>query len=122
LLAAARARNGPRTNPHLLAHLGAVDAGLAAAAALLQVAATAIDTDPKADARRLAGRTRVGVHAVVTDVVDRVGRALGAAPLCRDARYARRVADLTVQLRQCRIDPETAGLGARTATDPDPDW
>jgi alkylation response protein AidB-like acyl-CoA dehydrogenase len=90
-------------NPHALAHAGAVDALLAAGWSLLRDAAEQCDRDPEdteAVARRTAGRVRAVVERVATEVVDRVGRALGPAPLARDPEHARRVADLQLYLRQ----------------------
>ena len=114
----------PPVDPHLLANLGAVDARLAAAAGLLRAAGAAIDTDPKADARRLAGQVRATVELTVTKVLDRVGRALGAGPICLDPRHARRVADLTVTLRLTCPEPdaELTRLGEHLAAGGDPGW
>jgi hypothetical protein len=43
--------------------------------------------------------------------MSRVGRALGAGPLCHDAAHARRVADLTVYLWQHHAERDLAELG-----------
>lgn len=118
LLAAARRKD---LGPHALAHLGAVDATLGAAQAALDDAAARIDADPKADAHRLALRVRATVEATATSVIDRVGRALGAGPLCRDADHARRVADLTVYLRQSHAEGDLEQLG-RLLVAEDPQW
>jgi hypothetical protein len=42
----------------------------------------------------------------------RVGRALGAGPLGHDQAHGRRVADLTVYLRQHHAERDLAELGA----------
>ena len=42
----------------------------------------------------------------------RVGRALGAGPLCHDETHSRTVADLTVYLRQHHAERDLAALGA----------
>jgi hypothetical protein len=42
----------------------------------------------------------------------RVGRALGAGPLAHDEAHGRRVADLTVYLRQHHAERDLAQLGA----------
>ncbi|MFF5292044.1 acyl-CoA/acyl-ACP dehydrogenase [Paractinoplanes globisporus] len=118
LLAAAR-RKDP--GPHALAHLGGVDVALGAARAVLDDAATRIDADPKADAHRLALRVRATVEAAATEVIDRVGRALGAGPLCRDGDHSRRVADLTVYLRQSHAEGDLEQLG-RLLAEEDPRW
>lgn len=115
LLAAAGERE---VGPHALAHLGAVDVALRTAKAALEEAADKIDADPR-DLKN-AGRTRslrlkTLVEAVATDVMGRVGRALGAGPLGHDAAHGRRVADLTVYLRQHHAERDLAALGAIVA-------
>ena len=115
LLAAAAERD---IGPHALAHLGAVDIALRTAKTGLDQAADEIDADPddRADRGRLrALRVRAQVEAVATEVMHRVGRALGAGPLCRDEAHSRRVADLTVYLRQHHAERDLAALGALVA-------
>jgi alkylation response protein AidB-like acyl-CoA dehydrogenase len=100
---------------HALAHAGAVDAGLAAADALLADAARTIDADPEdktGDARLVALRVRAVVEQVVADVVDRTGRALGPAPLALDAEHAKRVADLGLYVRQSHAERDLEELGS----------
>lgn len=115
LLAAAADRD---VGPHALAHLGAVDIALYGARAALEEAAAEIDADPrdlKGGARGRTLRVRAQVEAAATDVINRVGRALGAAPLCHDEAHSRRVADLTVYLRQHHAERNLAELGALVA-------
>lgn len=115
LLAAAAERD---IGPHALAHLGAVDIALWKARAALEDAAEEIDADPgdlKGGARGRALRVRALVEAAATEVINRVGRALGAAPLCHDEAHSRRVADLTVYLRQHHAERNLAELGALVA-------
>ncbi|MFI5836587.1 acyl-CoA dehydrogenase [Micromonospora sp. NPDC051300] len=119
LHAAARRRS---PGPHALAHLGAVDAALAAARAVLFAAADEIDAHPTRDADRLAHQVRAVVEATATTVSDRVGRALGAGPLCQDATHARRVADLTVYLRQSHAEADLAHLGELVTAAGEPGW
>lgn len=102
-------------DPHTLAHLGGVDAALTAAAAVLTQAAGWIDAHPREQAARLAGLTRAVVERSAGEVLDRVGRATGARPLCHDRDHARRVADLTVYLRQSHAERDLAALGAMPA-------
>jgi hypothetical protein len=100
--------------PHALAHLGAVDIALYTAKTALDVAAAEIDADPEdrsGGGRLRALRVRALVEAVSTEVMLRVGRALGAGPLCRDEAHSRRVADLTVYLRQHHAERNLAELG-----------
>ena len=115
LLAAAASRD---VGPHALAHLGAVDIALQTARTVLDMAAAEIDADPqdRNDGGKLrALRVRALVEAVSTEVMRRVGRALGAGPLCHDEAHARRVADLTVYLRQHHAERNLAELGTLVA-------
>jgi alkylation response protein AidB-like acyl-CoA dehydrogenase len=105
--------------PHALAHLGAVDVALHTARTALDVAAAEIDADPgdRQDGGRLrALRVRALVEAVSTEFIQRGGRALGAGPLCRDEAHSRRVADLTVYLRQHHAERNLAELGTLVAS------
>ncbi|WP_353940666.1 acyl-CoA dehydrogenase family protein [Streptomyces sp. HUAS MG91] len=108
-----RASEG-RLNEHAAAHLGAVDIALHAADTVLRQAAADIDADPHDRARQAALRSmRVRAVAAQTcaDVLDRVGRATGAGPLCRDEEHARTAADLTVYVRQHHAEGDLAALG-----------
>lgn len=101
-------------DPFRLAHLGAVDAALYAAHCVLDVAAEELDRDPT-DGRAAhvrARRVRAVIEAAATETVDRVGRALGAGPLCSDRSHAQLVADLTVYLRQSHAEHDLADLGS----------
>ena len=104
--------------PHALAHLGAVDIALRTAKLALDTAAAEIDADP--DDRRGGGplralRVRALVEEIATEVMLRVGRALGAGPLGHDEAHSRRVADLTVYLRQHHAERDLAEIGALVA-------
>ncbi|MGH3149423.1 MAG: acyl-CoA dehydrogenase [Streptosporangiaceae bacterium] len=116
LLAAAAERD---LGPHGLAHLGAVDIALRTAKTVLEMAAGEIDADP--GDREQGGwlralRVRALIEATATEVMQRVGRALGAGPLCHDEAHARRVADLTVYLRQHHAERDLAELGTLVAS------
>jgi hypothetical protein len=105
--------------PYALAHLGAIDTALHTARMALDQAAAEIDADPgdrEGGGRSRALRLQILIEAIATDVMRRVGRALGADPLCRDAGYSRRVADLTVYLRQHHAERDLAQLGALVAS------
>jgi hypothetical protein len=54
---------------------------------------------------------RAVVEQAATATIDRVGRALGAGPLCSDAAHAQHVADLTVYLQQSHAERDLADLG-----------
>ena len=100
-----------RDEPHAAAHLGAIDAALAAARALLADTARWIDAHPAASARIPALRSRAAVEEMVGTVLAHAGRALGAGPLCRDAALAQRFADLPVFVRQSHAERDLAELG-----------
>ncbi|CAB3723933.1 hypothetical protein LMG24238_05132 [Paraburkholderia sediminicola] len=104
-----------RADAHRLAHLGAVDIALAAAAAVLRETAAHIDANPQADSQREVMRARLVVEEAATAVMCHATRTLGAGPLCRDARFARALADLPVFLRQSHAERDLAALGELTA-------
>ncbi|SNT06303.1 acyl-CoA dehydrogenase [Rhodococcoides kyotonense] len=111
------------SDAHAAAHLGAVAAGLRAASSSLKVAAAEIDSDPLDETGRgrfRAREVRAIVEAAASDCIDRVGRALGASPLCANAEHARRVADLTVYLRQSHAEKDLAALGEDVAKEDNP--
>jgi alkylation response protein AidB-like acyl-CoA dehydrogenase len=99
---------------HALAHLGAVDAAITAAEATLAVAAGEVDEDPldrKSGAEMRARRVRAVVECAVQEAIIRTGRALGPGPLALDGHHARRVADLTMYVRQSHAERDLASLG-----------
>ena len=106
------------------AHLGAIDLALAGAGAALADAAAAIDAGEAVGAAGslLAARVRGLVARSVDEVPARVGHALGPAPLALDARHARRVADLTLYVRQHHAERDDAALGARLLGEEIPSW
>lgn len=97
-----------------LAHLGAVDAALAAGDAMLAAAAAQVDADPfdrAGTAQLLARRVRTVAEHAVDEAITRTGRALGPGPLCQDGRHAQRVADLSIYIRQSHAERDLAELG-----------
>jgi len=62
-------------------------------------------------------RVRALAEATATEVMHRVGRALGASPPSHDEAHGRRVADLTVYIRQHHAERDLAELGALVADD-----
>jgi alkylation response protein AidB-like acyl-CoA dehydrogenase len=115
LLTAAAGRD---VGPHALAHLGVVDIALHTVRTALDDAADEIDADPsdlKRAGRFRSLRVRALAEAAATEVMERVGRALGAGPLCLDEAHSRRVADLTVYVRQHHAERNLAELGALVA-------
>ncbi|WP_428342970.1 acyl-CoA dehydrogenase [Mycobacterium sp.] len=113
-----RAADGA-ADAHTLAHLGAVDAALAAGESMLDVAAAQIDRDPldrNGTGQLLARRVRAVVERAADEAIIRTGRALGPGPLCQDNGHAQRVADLTVYLRQSHAERDLAELGQLAGT------
>jgi len=100
-----------REEPHALAHLGAVDRALHAAATVLRSSASSIDAAPLDNAECLARRARAVVEDAAEQVIRHVGHALGAGPYCKDRRFARLSADLPVFLRQSHAERDLAALG-----------
>jgi alkylation response protein AidB-like acyl-CoA dehydrogenase len=102
-------------HPHALAHAGAVDAALSAAEAILDRAAHEFDSDPldaSGRAQLTARRTRAVVERTAVEVIDRVARSLGAAPLALDPDHAKRVGDLELYLRQSHAERDLEAHGA----------
>lgn len=113
-----RCANSQSADAYALAHLGAVDAALAAGDAILARAADQIDADPfdrSGTAQLLARRVRAVVENSVDEAITRTGRALGPGPLTEDGRHAQRVADLTIYIRQSHAERDLAELGRLAA-------
>ncbi|PPH76216.1 acyl-CoA dehydrogenase family protein [Rathayibacter rathayi] len=102
-----------REDPHLLAHIGAIDTALAGSRRALDEAAALIDAGEADGARGslLAKRVRASVAGAVEEILLRAGRALGPAPLALDAEHAKRVADLALYVRQHHAERDDAALG-----------
>lgn len=113
-------RAAQRDDPHRRAHLGAADAALSAARALLRETAHEIDRAPAADAMARALRVRAAVEDATDTVMRATARGLGAAPFCRDRWFARMAADLPVFVRQSHAEHDLATLGDMTATEREP--
>jgi alkylation response protein AidB-like acyl-CoA dehydrogenase len=114
-----RCAAGRSVDEHLLAHLGVVDAAIAAAEAALVVAADHVDADPQNRsglAELTARRVRAIVEKTVDEALARTDRALGPGPLCLDEQHARAVADLTVYVRQSHAERDLAALGSLAAS------
>lgn len=111
-----------REESHALAHLGAVDTALQAAADVLRCSALKIDSAPEENAELLARRTRAVIEQSAEQVMRDVGRALGAGPYCKDRHFARLIADLPVFLRQSHAERDLAALGQLIAGQPGEAW
>ena len=108
-----------------LVALGAVDVALHRARSVLHEAAVDVDAHgasmSTASATLLAARARQVVADTAEEVLQRVGHALGPAPLTHEEEHARRVADLGVYLRQHHADRDLAAL-ATTLTTSETAW
>jgi len=111
-----------RSEPHALAHLGAVDSALNSAACVLRASAEQIDRYPRANARHLAQQVRACIEDTVEQVMRHVGRAVGAGPYCKDPHFAQLMADLPVYVRQSHAERDLAGLGELVAEEPTGRW
>ena len=100
-------------DPHFLSHLGAIDVALRGAGATLRHLAALIDHQPKATVVASVLQARLQVEQAATAVMTHAGRALGAAPLCRNRNFARRMADLPVFIRQSHAERDLAFLGTQ---------
>ncbi len=93
-----------------LLHVGTADAELYAARSVLRAAAAAVDGDEAG--ARTAYRVRHVVARTAERLIERTARATGPAPLALEDDHSRRVADLTVYVRQEHAERDAAVLGA----------
>jgi alkylation response protein AidB-like acyl-CoA dehydrogenase len=111
-----------RADPHKLAHLGAIDIALTSASSVLRETAARFDREPQADAMPAALRARLAVERAAASVIDHAGRALGAAPFCRNEHFARLMADLPVFVRQSHAERDEAALAERVVNEERGPW
>ena len=97
-------------NPLALMHLGAIDELVQSGRRALAEAAALIDAGT--DDRLLARRVRGTVAKAAEEIITRSGHALGPAPLALDDEHAKRVADLTIYIRQHHAEKDDASLGS----------
>lgn len=106
------------TDPHRLAHLGAVASTWLVMWSLLVDAAGDLELESQLDFdQRSAGEARAQVvrHQVESGcqrIIEHVGRLAGPGPLVADPAHARRVPDLLVYLRQHHGEADLARLGS----------
>jgi len=106
-----------------LMHLGAVDLAVTRCQVVLEDAAVRLDAGHAVGAAGsvLANRVRSIAADAAEEVIVRAGHALGPAPLTQDEDHARRVADLTVYVRQHHAERDLAALGRALLVD-GPHW
>jgi alkylation response protein AidB-like acyl-CoA dehydrogenase len=120
--ASSSSASSPAPSPFRLAALGKVDLHLQRSAAVLRDAARWIDAHPREDASTVVLRARLAAEDCAAHVLDEVGRTLGAAPFCRDARFARMAADLPVFIRQSHAERDFASLADKLLRTADDAW
>ena len=102
-----------RRDAHTTAHLGAMRADVWALEAYLDAAGGEIDADADhgSDARVRALTVRHLVEQACTDLLRRLPRALGPAPLAMDQDFQRRYQELDLYLRQSHAERDLEALG-----------
>lgn len=88
--------------------------------AVLLMAAGRVDGEPGGDHARTARSVRSTVERNAVDVIDRVGRSVGPAPLAHDGVHAALVADLMVYVRQHHAERDLEEIGRELAKTDDP--
>jgi alkylation response protein AidB-like acyl-CoA dehydrogenase len=97
---------------HQYAHLGALHTALRTTEAQLAAAARSIDVaEPTTDHAVLVKTCKSAAERAAWETLDRVPRITGPTPLCRDRRFAQRLADLQVYVRQHHAERDLAALG-----------
>lgn len=102
-----------------LMHLGRLDVLTHLLDVVLADAARTIDAGAArgADGARLGARVRSAVATIAEEIMTIVGHTLGPGPLVGNEEHARRVADLTVYLRQQHAERDLAALGQLTVAE-----
>ena len=102
-----------RSDPHTLAHLGAMHADAWSLRAYLDSAGRGIDEYPanQESARIRALTLRHLVEQACTDVLRRFARTYGPRPLALDRDISRRYQELDLYVRQCHAERDLEKLG-----------
>ncbi len=115
-------RSGQGPDEHQLAHLGDLEATLAAAASLLKATARLIDDAPDTDIMKEIWVLRAAVERAVRATIDQVPRITGPTPLSRDRAFAQALTDLQVYVRQHHAERDLAALGRLIIEGKDDGW
>ena len=107
------ARVQTRSDPHTMAHLGAMVALEWSMRALLEAAGREIDLNPSdsRSARVRALSVRHLIEQASSEILARFGRAYGPHPLALVAETANRIQELTIYLRQSHAERDLEELG-----------
>lgn len=89
-----------KPNDYKAMYLGQISTALAVTQQYFHYVADLIDSQPQLSHELAIRQLRSQVEKVARQVMDMVGQALGAAPFCRHAHFARLSADLPVFVRQ----------------------
>lgn len=102
-----------RSDPHTVAHIGAMHSSIWALRAYLQASGEEIDKDPadKLNGRIRALAVRHLVEQTCSDVLRRFARVYGPHALAMDERSVRRYQELELYLRQSHAERDLESLG-----------
>ena len=89
-----------KPNDYKAMYLGQISTALAVTQQYFYHVADLIDSQPQLSHELAIRQLRLQVEKVARQVMEVVGQALGAAPFCRNAHFARLSADLPVFIRQ----------------------
>ncbi|WP_440454009.1 acyl-CoA dehydrogenase [Psychrobacter sp. ASPA161_9] len=89
-----------KPNDYKAMYLGQIGTALAVTRQYFYHVAHLIDTQPQHSHELAIRQLRANVEQVARQVLEGVGQALGAAPFCNNAHFARLAADLPVFIRQ----------------------
>lgn len=107
--------------PHLFKamYLGEVLTDIVVTKSALKQLAEQIDQQPL-DSHELEVRAvRAHVERVCFNIIEKVGKALGAAPFCQNAHFAQLMSDLPVFIRQSHAAFDLVEIGQLSIEDPD---
>lgn len=107
---------------HAKAHLGAMAAVICGMQSMLRWGAEQIDADPVNRSGQLFPAALMVRHQIergCTEILDRFGRTLGPRPYAFEKDNARRIAELTLYIRQCHAERDLEELGDYLAEHPE---
>lgn len=96
-------------------YLGEVSQALSVTQAYFYQVAQLIDSEPSQSHALAIRILRAQVEATAMLVLEKVGKALGATPYCKNAHFARLAADLSVFIRQTHGAFDSEAIGKLTA-------
>lgn len=110
-------RHSYRKKPHPFKamYLGQISTQLAVTQQYFYHVADLIDNTPTGNHVLAIRQLRHQVEATARHVVEQVGQALGAAPFCQNAHFAKLAADLTVFIRQSHGAFDSQAIGELVA-------